>query len=163
MRKGDAYGSHNAESSLAFAKARFVIALYLAIFLLGIVAGLRAFTAPAVLWIVRHGGPWAVVLAVLALLEYAGDLHPKAPSRTSAPGLIARIASGTFVGWSLAGTAGASGIGGALAGLAGALAGTYGGLALRLRTIAKFGPIPAAVLEDVVAIVVAVLCVGYVT
>ncbi|MBV8118014.1 MAG: hypothetical protein JOZ01_08535 [Candidatus Eremiobacteraeota bacterium] len=126
------------------------------------VAGLRAFTAPTVLWIMRHGGPWAVVLSVLALLEYAGDLHPKAPSRTSAPGLIARIASGTFVGWSLAATAGASTVAGAIAGVAGALVGTYGGLALRLRTIARLGPIPAALLEDVVAISIAILSVGYV-
>jgi uncharacterized membrane protein len=133
---------------------------FAAIFLLGVAAGLRTFTAPAVLWLMRHGGVWAIVLAILAIGEYAGDLYPKAPARTSPPGLIARIASGAVVGWSLAVTSGAPGIAGALIALIGVALGTYGGLAVRLRMIAAFGALPAALLEDVVAIGIAVFAVS---
>ena len=134
--------------------------IFLAIFALGIVAGLRAFTAPAVLLLMRHTGFWAVLLAVLALLEYAGDLYPKAPNRTSPPGLIARVASGAFVGWYVAVASGAPGIAGALIAIAGAVAGAYGGLALRRRAIETIGAVPSAIAEDVVAIVLAVVAVG---
>ncbi|MGA8532604.1 MAG: hypothetical protein WB615_00685 [Candidatus Tumulicola sp.] len=138
-----------------------MLALFVAIFALGLVAGLRVFTAPAVLWLMRHTGPWAIVLAVLALVEYAGDLYPKAPARTSPPGLIARMVSGIFVGWSLAASAGAPASAGALVGLAGAVAGAYGGLALRVRAMAMLGSITAALCEDVVAIGLAVLAVAH--
>jgi uncharacterized membrane protein len=141
-------------------KDEFMFLPFAAIFLLGVAAGLRTFTAPAVLWVMRHGGLWAIVLAILAIGEYAGDLYPKAPARTSPPGLIARIASGAFVGWSLAVTSGAPGVAGALIALIGVAVGTYGGLAVRLRTIAAFGALPAALLEDVVAIGIAVFAVS---
>jgi uncharacterized membrane protein len=131
-----------------------------AIFLLGIVTGLRAFTAVAVLWLMRHGGPWAIVLAVLAVAEYAGDLYPKAPARTSASGLIARIVVGGFVGWSLALASNVAGVEGALVGAAGALVGAYGGLAVRLRAMARVGAVPAALLEDAVAVSIAVFAVS---
>ncbi len=134
--------------------------VFLAIFLLGIAAGLRAFTAPAVLWIARHGGLWAIVFGILAVLEYAGDLYPRTPARTKAPGLVARIASGAFVGWSLAVTSGTSGAAGALVALAGVGVGAYGGLAVRMMAIAAVGAVPAAILEDVVAIALAVFAVG---
>jgi uncharacterized membrane protein len=134
--------------------------LFVAIFALGIVAGLRALTAPAVLWLMRHGGIWAFVLAIFALVEYAGDLHPKAPARTRPPGLIARIASGAFVGWWLASHAGIPGIEGALVALAGVLVGTYGGLAVRMWSIARIGTVAPAILEDVVAIVLAIAAIA---
>jgi uncharacterized membrane protein len=137
--------------------------VFLAVFLMGIVAGLRAFTAPAVLWLMRHGGPWAIVLAILAVLEYAGDLYPRSPARTSAPALIARIASGAFVGWYIAATSGISGAAGAVVGVAGVAVGAYGGLAVRLKSIAAFGAVPAALLEDVAAIAIAVLVIGHPT
>jgi uncharacterized membrane protein len=137
-----------------------VFLVFVAIFLLGVAAGLRAFTAPAVLWIMRHGGLWAIVLGILAVVEYAGDLYPKAPARTLPPGLIARIASGAFVGWSVAITSGISGGTGALVALAGVALGAYGGLAIRLKAVATIGAVPAAILEDFVAIALAVFAAG---
>jgi len=131
----------------------------LACFLLGIVAGLRTFTAPAVLWLLRHGGLWAWLLSAAALFEYALDVSPKAPARTRAVGLSVRIVSGGFVGWAIATSAGHSAIAGAIAGIAGAIAGAYGGLALRLKLIEIMGPITSGIVEDVVAIGLAVLIV----
>ena len=70
--------------------------------LLGFLAGLRTFTAPAVLWLMRRDTPLAYALGVLALVEYVADLYPKAPARTRPLGLIARGCSGAFCGWTVA-------------------------------------------------------------
>jgi uncharacterized membrane protein len=48
---------------------------------------------------------------------------------------------------------------GGLCGVAGALLGAYGGVAVRLRTIAATGAVPAAILEDVVAALLAIVVV----
>src|SRR5262249_44970835 len=117
-------------------------------FLLGLVAGLRTLTAPAVLWLMRHPGPWAIGLAVLAVLEYVGDLYPKAPPRTSTIGLLARVVSGAFVGWMTGLAVGGSSIAGAIAGAIGAIIGAYGGLAVRVRLSATIGNVQAGILED---------------
>jgi uncharacterized membrane protein len=124
--------------------------------LLGVVAGLRTFTAPAVLWLVRHGGPIAYGLGTVAIVEYAIDLSPKAPPRTAPTGLIARLLSGGFCGFSLASAAGVSTMFGALLGACGAFIGTHAGLAARQRAISILGPIPAGLAEDAVAIAAAV-------
>jgi len=129
-------------------------------FALGLVVGLRTFTGPAVLWLMRHPSLAAYALGVLALLEYAADLHPKAPPRTSTTGLVARVISGAFVGWMIGLAAGRSAIAGAIAGAIGAVIGAYFGLELRLRLIAAMGSVPAALLEDAVAIVAAVAIVS---
>jgi uncharacterized membrane protein len=129
-------------------------------FLFGLIAGLRTFTPPAVLWLMRHPGPWAIGLGVLAVIEYAGDLHPKAPPRTSTSGLVARVVSGAFVGWMVGLSAGASSIAAAIAGAIAAVIGAYGGLALRLRLNAAVGNVPAGLLEDAVAIAAAVAIVS---
>jgi uncharacterized membrane protein len=129
----------------------------LAAFLLGFVAGLRTVTAPAVLWLMRHGTLWAYVLSAAAVFEYAGDLHPKAPPRTGPMGLSARIVSGAFCGWALVSSSGGSSITAALLGALGAIAGAFLGLAARTHAIALIGRIPAALLEDAVAIGGAVL------
>jgi uncharacterized membrane protein len=136
---------------------------FAAALLLGIVSGLRTFTAVAALWLFRHTGPVAYGLGVAALLEYLGDLHPNAPARTAAPGLIARIFAGAFCGWAVTSAAAASPIAGALLGACGALIGAYGGLAVRVRSIALIGKVPAAILEDAVAIAGAVAIVLYTT
>ena len=120
--------------------------------LLGLCAGLRTFTAPAVLWLLRHPGPAAWGLAVLALLEDAADLHPKAPPRTGATGLFARICSGGFCGGALLASAGHPVVGGVIVGALCAIAGAYAGLALRVRAIRVVGRVPAALLEDGLAI-----------
>lgn len=129
-------------------------------FLLGIVSGLRTFTAPAVLWLMRHSGPLAYALAAAALSEYFFDVHPKAPPRTSTPGIVVRLLSGAFVGWWAGVAAGGVPASGAIAGGVGALAGAYGGLALRRQTIAAMGNVPSGLLEDIVAIAAAVAIVA---
>jgi len=129
-------------------------------FLLGLVSGLRTFTAPAVLWLMRHPGPWAIGLGIFALFEYFVDLHPNAPPRTSTSGLLVRVVSGAFVGWMVAFAANGSAIAGAIAGAIAAVIGAYAGLALRIRLIDAIGRVPAGLLEDVLAIVAAVLIVS---
>ncbi|MBO0884901.1 MAG: DUF4126 family protein, partial [Mycobacterium sp.] len=81
--------------------------------LIGVVAGLRSLTAPAVVawaaalhWI-NLNGTWAswlghpvtvAIITVLAVAELAGDKLPKTPSRTAPPSFGARIALGAFAG-----------------------------------------------------------------
>lgn len=129
-------------------------------FVLGLVAGLRSFTAPAVLWLMRHPGPWAIGLGACALVEYAVDQLPNAPPRTSTSGLLARVVSGAFVGWMAGMAAGRSSIAGAIAGAIGAVIGAYGGLAIRVRLSAAIGNVSSGLLEDVVAIAAAVAIVS---
>ena len=78
---------------------------------IGVVAGLRAFTAPAVLawaalleWI-NLSGTWAQwmahpvtvgMLTVIAVAELVSDKVPTMPSRKSAPQFLVRIATGAF-------------------------------------------------------------------
>ncbi|MFY9664183.1 MAG: hypothetical protein WAL67_01390 [Candidatus Cybelea sp.] len=130
--------------------------------LLGVVAGLRTLTAPAVLLLLRGGGWVSYVLVVGALLEDAGDLHPKTPPRTAPMGLIARLVSGGFCGWWLTASTGASIVAGVLLGACGALIGAYGGLSARKLSVSLIGRVPAALLEDVVAIAAAVAIVTHV-
>jgi uncharacterized membrane protein len=134
--------------------------IYVAAALIGVVTGLRTFTGLAVLWVMRHRSVWAFLLAIAAVAEYAGDLSPKAPSRTALPGLAARLVSGVFCGWVIAGAGNGSVWAGALLGAAGAIAGAYGGLALRECAIGTIGAVPAALLEDAVAILGAVAIVA---
>jgi len=122
-------------------------------FLLGIVAGLRTFSAPAILWLTRHPGPVAYVLGAFALLEYAGDLYPKVPPRTAPAPLAARAISGGFCGWAICAAAGAPAVAGAVLGICGALVAAYGGLAVRTVVAKAIGRVPAALIEDGVAAV----------
>jgi uncharacterized membrane protein len=124
-------------------------------FLLGIVAGLRALTAPAVLYLAR-GGIAGFILAVGALAELVGDILPNTPARTFPLGLIARIVSGAFVGWMLCAWHGGASWAGAVLGIIGALIGTYGGKAARLWLIERVGGVPAALIGDVAAIGLAI-------
>jgi uncharacterized membrane protein len=143
-------------------------------FLVGFVSGLRTFTAPAVVAWAAHlghlslsGTPLAfmgsiyaaVILTVLAVLELVADQLPKTPSRKSPPGFIARILSGSLVGACVGAAAGFL-VEGLSVGLIGAVAGTYGGYAARLRLAQMFGKdLPAALVEDVCAILLATLAV----
>ena len=76
---------------------------------------------------------------------------PNTPSRTQAIGLSARVVSGAFVGWMIATMHDGSGISGAIAGIAGAVIGAYGSRCAS-PAIARIGPYPAAIVEDLVAI-----------
>lgn len=136
--------------------------------LIGVVAGLRSLTAPAVVawaaflgWIDLHGtwASWmasiitAVVFTVLAVGELVNDKLPKTPPRTAPPIFAARIIMGGLAGavlgawphWTF--TALGSGV-------IGAVLGTLGGYQARNRLAAVTGKdLPIALLEDAVAVV----------
>ena len=143
--------------------------------LIGVVAGLRALTAPAVVawagalgWI-NVDDTWAqwvahpitvAVLTILALGELVTDKLPSTPSRRVPMQFGARLATGGFSGAVLATGAvlnptawvvfGA--IGGALIG---AVVGTLGGSEARQRLVAAGGghDLPVALVEDAIAVV----------
>jgi len=129
-------------------------------FLLGVVSGLRTFTGPAVLWIMRHGGPWAYVLGAAAVFEYFYDVNPKARPRTSAPSVAVRLLSGAFVGWFAVVANGVSPAPGAILGAVGALVGAYGSYAVRRQCISAMGNVASGLLEDIVAIAASVAIVA---
>ncbi len=140
---------------------------YLLALLIGIVAGLRAMTPPAlVAWATYLGwldpsGSWLAFLAnawwrwiltLLAVVELVTDQLPSTPSRTVPIQFGARIAMGALSGAAI-GVAGGAMVGGLLAGIVGAVVGTLGGRALRARLASAFGSDrPAAFIEDAVAI-----------
>jgi uncharacterized membrane protein len=142
---------------------------------LGIVSGLRAMTSPAVAsWAARlgtfavAGTPMAfmefkytpIIFTVLAIGELINDKLPKTASRKVPPQFIARILSGALVGATV-GAASGSLIFGLLAGAIGAVLGTYGGAAIRGRLAKAFGKdLPAALIEDASAIILAIFAVA---
>jgi uncharacterized membrane protein len=139
---------------------------------LGVVAGLRAMTAPAAIAWAAHLGwlyldetvfsfmssGWTVaVFTVLAAAELVSDQLPSTPSRKVPVQLGTRILMGALPGAAV-GTVGASPVFGLIAGVVGAMAGTYGGAAARTRLASGFGrDLPAALVEDVVAVAAATL------
>jgi len=144
----------------------FVVFLALGI---GIVAGLRSLTAPAVVawaahigWINLHNSPlafmgsvWAVtIFTVLALVEFVADQLPSTPARTAAVGLSARIVTGALTGACLAIAGGATSWLGALAGVAGGIAGAFGGYQARVGLVRalRVPDFAIAIPEDAVAI-----------
>jgi uncharacterized membrane protein len=136
--------------------------------LIGVIAGLRSLTAPAVVswaaflgWINLHG-TWAswmgniitvIILSLLAVGELVNDKLPKTPARTAPPVFAARIIMGAFAG-AVIGTVWGSKWGGLGAGIVGAVLGTLGGYQARSRLVAATGgkDLPIALLEDAVAI-----------
>jgi len=82
-------------------------------FAIGVIAGLRTFTAPAVVcwaahlgWINLHGSHLAflgsiitvVILTLLAIFELVNDKLPKTPSRLVPPQFITRIVTSALCG-----------------------------------------------------------------
>jgi uncharacterized membrane protein len=148
--------------------------LYALALIVGIVAGLRTFTAPAaVSWAARLGflkldGTWLAfmgyawtpwIFTVLAVVEFITDQLPSTPSRKVPMQFGARIISGALCGATL-GASGGSWVGGLLAGVIGAVLGTYGGADIRARMAKAFGrDPPAALIEDAVAIVLGLIVV----
>jgi uncharacterized membrane protein len=147
--------------------------IYLLCLAIGIVAGLRAMTAPAaVSWAAYLGWlkldesilafmgyawtPW--IFTVLAVAELVTDQLPATPSRTVPIQFGTRILSGAVTGAALGVVAGSLVIG-AVLGIAGGVIGTLGGRAARATLARKFNDRPAALLEDAVAIAAAVLVV----
>lgn len=126
--------------------------------LFGIVAGMRTFMAPAIFFLVR-GPLWAgIVLAALAVVELIGDKLPSTPARTGPLPLAFRVLSGAFVGWLVGAPVGLP-LACVLLGIAGALIGTYGGYALRMKTIPSTGRIQSALVEDATAIILGIVAV----
>ena len=96
------------------------------------------------------------VFTLLAIVELVTDQLPKTPSRKVPVQFGGRIVSGA-----LCGAAGGALAGGLVAGIVGAVIGTLGGAEARGRLARAFGrDMPAALIEDVVAIVGAYLVVS---
>jgi uncharacterized membrane protein len=141
--------------------------LFLFALLIGVVAGLRAMTAPAAVswaaylgwldldgtWLVFLGHAWAPwILTILAVGEFITDQLPRTPSRTVPVQFGTRILVGAICGAAL-GASGGSWIGGMMAGALGAVIGTLGGRAIRTKLATAFGrDRPAALIEDAVAV-----------
>lgn len=141
--------------------------VYLVAALLGVIAGLRSMTAPAVTsWAASlgllgvAGTPLAFMAAVvtpwiftaLALGELVVDKLPATPSRKILPAFGARVLAGALCGATIGAASGALAPA-AITGALGAVAGTYGGAWVRGRLAAAFGrDLPAALLEDLFAV-----------
>jgi uncharacterized membrane protein len=137
-------------------------------FLIGFFGGLRALTAPAVTaWAVHLGWlkldgpltligslPSVVIFTLLAVVELVADKLPKTPSRTSPPGLIARILMGGLTGACVAAGGGQGAVLGALLGIVGGIVGCFGGYQARTGLVKALGirDIYIALVEDLVAI-----------
>ena len=143
--------------------------------LIGVVAGLRALTAPAVVaWAAALGwinldGTWAewmahpitvTVLTILALGELVTDKLPSTPTRRVPMQFGARLVTGGFSGavlatgavldpttWVVVAAIGAA--------LIGAVVGTLGGAEARKGLVAAGGghDLPVAMVEDAIAVV----------
>ncbi len=121
-----------------------------AAFWLGVFSGQRSLTPLAVLWLARHRGAAAYALGALALLEFAGDLYPRAPARTRFAGLTARCLTGGLCGAKLAERDRCTVA--AATGAAAAIVGSYAGLSVRRSAAAAIGAVPAAIVEDAMTI-----------
>jgi uncharacterized membrane protein len=151
--------------------------LLISAFALGMVAGLRSMTAPAVVawaarlgWLHLDGTPLAFLgvrwvpyfLTVLMLAELVGDKLPRTPARTQPGPFIGRILTGGLAGAALAVGSGLTLLAGAAAGGIGAVVGTLGGYRVRTGLVRALG-VPdyvVALAEDVVAIGGALLAVS---
>jgi uncharacterized membrane protein len=142
-----------------------VILLALAI---GVIAGLRALTAPAVVaWGAALGwidveGKWSewmthpitlTVLTIFLVIELVTDQLPQTPSRRTAPQFITRLIMGAFAG-AVIGSAFYHTFVGLGSGMIGAVIGTMVGAEARQRfaSLRSGQDRPGAILEDVVAV-----------
>lgn len=138
-------------------------------FAIGIIAGLRSMTAPAVVswaaywkWLdLQHSylaflgtAVAAYILAAAAIGELVVDKLPTAPSRKAALGLIARFALGALSGAALCASTNQSLALGAVLGGLGGVTGAFVGYEVRTRLVKalKVPDIVIALLEDAVAI-----------
>jgi uncharacterized membrane protein len=138
-------------------------------FVIGIIAGLRTLTAPAVVAWAAHlkwvdlRETWAAFMAsavtlylltALAAVELIRDKLPNTPSRKTPGPFAARIVSGALSGAALCVAARQSSVLGGLLGGLGAVVGTLSGYEARTRLVKAWG-VPdfvVALLEDAVAI-----------
>ena len=149
------------------------MSIYILVFLIGVVAGLRAMTPLAVTswaaslgwlnlqdtWLAFFGFAYTpYILSILAIGELIVDKLPATPSRKLPMPFVARIAVGAICGGAI-GFAGGSLLVSLVAGMIGALVGTLGGAELRSRLTRANGgkDFPVALLEDAIAIGGAIL------
>jgi uncharacterized membrane protein len=145
--------------------------------LIGVVAGLRSFTAPAVVawaahvgWIDLAGSPlrfmgstWAVVIfTVAAIGELIADQLPNVPARTTPGPLGFRIIMGLLTGACLGLAAHTSAWLAAVCGAIGALAGAFGGYTARVGLVRRYRvpDFAVAVPEDLIAVGLALIVVS---
>ena len=136
---------------------------------IGIIAGLRSMTAPAVVswaahwkWLdLQHsylgflGSTAAVyILTAGAIVELVLDKLPKTPSRRERVGLIARFITGGLSGAALCTAGNHSAVLGGVLGGVGGLGGAFAGYEARTRLVKalKVPDFVVALLEDAVAI-----------
>ncbi len=120
---------------------------------IGVVAGLRALTAPAVVswaayvgWLNLQGSPLAfmgsivtvAISSLVALGELGADLSPRIPRRTAPGPLAGRLIMGGLCGACLCASAGQPLSVGALLGALGGLIGAFSGYELRKRLVAAW-------------------------
>jgi uncharacterized membrane protein len=144
---------------------------------IGIVAGLRSLTAPAVVawaarigWVNLHGSLLAfmgsmiavAIFSVLALGELIGDKLPWIPKRTAPASLLGRFLTGALCGACLCAAVGTSLVGGALVGGTGAVVGAFVGYQIRSRLVTNLDikDFIVALCEDLVAIALALFVVS---
>ncbi len=142
--------------------------LYILASLIGVSAGLRAMTAPAVVsWAAYAGwlpveGTWLeflgyiatpYVLTLLAIGELVNDKLPHTPSRKALMPFLSRLSTGAVCGAAIVGPAGST-LAAVSAGMAGAAVGTLAGYELRARLANAIGgrELPVAIAEDVIAV-----------
>lgn len=136
---------------------------------IGVVAGLRSLTAPAVVswaahlgWLNLHGSPIAfmgsmlavAIFSLLAIGELVADMLPKTPKRTAPVPLLARILMGGLCGACLCASANQSILIGAPLGGIGGVIGAFGGYEIRRRLVSNLNikDIFIAIFEDLIAI-----------
>ena len=141
--------------------------VFITAFLTGTASGLRALLGLAgVSWAAHFGllqldHTWLAflgyaftpyVLSLMAIGELVNDKLPKTPSRLIPPQFITRLVTSALCGIAI-GISGHQVLVGLIAGLLGAVAGTFGGAKGRAALATVFGKdLPAALLEDVVAL-----------
>jgi uncharacterized membrane protein len=151
--------------------------VYLCAFLLGVVAGLRSMTAPAIVaWAARLGWlhleatplsflgiSWVRYLLTLFMLaELVADKLPRTPARTMVGPFLGRILLGGLAGGALALGSGSSLALGAVLGGLGGIAGTFGGYRARTGLVRalRLPDYVVALAEDCIAVGGALLVVS---
>jgi uncharacterized membrane protein len=139
---------------------------------IGIVAGLRSLTAPAVVawgaslgWLSLRGSPLAfmgstaavVIFSVLAIGELIADKLPRTPKRTAPAPLLARMITGGLCGACLCAATGQSSLLGAILGATGGVIGAFSGYEIRSRVVnaLHIQDFFVAICEDLIAIALA--------
>jgi uncharacterized membrane protein len=143
--------------------------LYLGCFSIGVIAGLRSLTAPALVswaahlgWLDLSGswmsflGSWTaiIILSSLALAELVADKLPKTPKRTNPAPLVFRAIAGGFSSMAICASAHQPLVIGTILGALGSIAGAFAGYEIRHRLVEAFGlpDFGVAVVEDLVAV-----------